>query len=303
VASQRIARILAQRNEQSMRDKDLSSSVLVHGNSARKSAPNGSDSGSDRIALIVRDSFWLQATWEVTQAVVQRAAAAMAEQWHTARPILRVYRVSDGAGANATDQWLRDIPIHGGVNTWYIDVDKPGDRYRVVIGYLADSGRLFSIARSNLVETPQPGACDMIEGHWKDIAEDYERIYALSGGSQAGGDLKAIFEDRLQRTMHDNVFGAGADVALRRERDLPFTVDAELIVFGKTLPGSSVSLAGEPVRLQPDGSFTVRVELPDRRQVLPIVASSRDGIRQRTTVIAVERNTKVMDSIVVDEDE
>ena len=227
----------------------------------------------------------------------------MAEHWHSARPVLRVFRVTDGAGANATEQWWRDISIHGGVNTWYIDVDKPGNRYRVVIGYLSDSGRLFTIARSNLVETPQPGSCDMIEGHWKDIAEDYERIYAISGGNDAEGDLKSMFEDRLQRPMSDVSFGAGADVILRRDRDLPFKVDAELIVFGKTVPGTSVTLAGEPVRLHADGSFTVRVELPDRRRVLPVVASSRDGIRQRTTVIAVERNTKVMESVTMDEDE
>jgi hypothetical protein len=39
------------------------------------------------------------------------------------------------------------------------------------------------------------------------------------------------------------------------------------------------------------------MELPDRRQVLPVVACSRDGMRQRTTVIAVERNTKVMEPV------
>jgi hypothetical protein len=37
--------------------------------------------------------------------------------------------------------------------------------------------------------------------------------------------------------------------------------------------------------------------MPDRRQVLPIVACSRDGSEQRTTVLAVERNTKVMEPL------
>ncbi|MEZ6091169.1 MAG: hypothetical protein R3C05_24740 [Pirellulaceae bacterium] len=39
------------------------------------------------------------------------------------------------------------------------------------------------------------------------------------------------------------------------------------------------------------------MELPDRRQVLPVVACSPDGLQQRTTVVAVERNTKVMEPI------
>jgi hypothetical protein len=54
-------------------------------------------------------------------------------------------------------------------------------------------------------------------------------------------------------------------------------------------------LAGEPVQLGPDGSFTARVSLPDRRRVLPVVASSRDGVQERTIVLAIERNTKVME--------
>jgi uncharacterized protein len=32
-----------------------------------------------------------------------------------------------------------------------------------------------------------------------------------------------------------------------------------------------------------------------RQQVLPVVASTADGVEQRTIVIAVERNTKVLE--------
>jgi hypothetical protein len=39
------------------------------------------------------------------------------------------------------------------------------------------------------------------------------------------------------------------------------------------------------------------MSMPDRRQLLPIVASSRDGTQQRTIVLAVERNTKVMEPV------
>ena len=60
-------------------------------------------------------------------------------------------------------------------------------------------------------------------------------------------------------------------------------------------------VAGRPVKLQADGSFTVRMELPDKRQVLPVTAESRDGFRQRTTVVAVERNTKVMEPVELDD--
>ena len=72
-------------------------------------------------------------------------------------------------------------------------------------------------------------------------------------------------------------------------------VDAEMIVYGVTQPGSYVTLQGEPVKVQPDGTFRVRVDLPNKRQVLPIIASTADGVERQTVVLAVERNTKSME--------
>jgi hypothetical protein len=89
-------------------------------------------------------------------------------------------------------------------------------------------------------------------------------------------------------------YGTGQD----RRNQFDFEVDAELIIFGTTRPDATVTLKGEPVKLRPDGSFTVRMHLPDKRQVLPVVASSADGIESRTVVLAVERNTKTMEPIV-----
>jgi hypothetical protein len=73
-----------------------------------------------------------------------------------------------------------------------------------------------------------------------------------------------------------------------------------MIIYGCTRPDAHVQLSGEPVKLRSDGSFTVRLAMPDRRQVLPVVASSSDGMEQRTIVLAIERNTKVMEPYVRD---
>jgi hypothetical protein len=42
------------------------------------------------------------------------------------------------------------------------------------------------------------------------------------------------------------------------------------------------------------------MSLPDRRQVLPVTSSSSDGMTQQTVVLAVERNTKVMEAVLRD---
>ena len=76
---------------------------------------------------------------------------------------------------------------------------------------------------------------------------------------------------------------------------MPFSVDAELLVYGVTDPSAHVTLQGEPVPLRADGSFSVRMGLAERRQVIPVIASSSDGVEQRTIILAVERNTKVLE--------
>ncbi len=68
-------------------------------------------------------------------------------------------------------------------------------------------------------------------------------------------------------------------------------------IHGTTHPDAQVTLQGAPLKLRPDGTFSVRLELPNRRQVIPLVASTKDGASQRTIVVAVERNTKVMEPI------
>src|SRR6056297_894413 len=279
------------REKQMMRErlKDLSVHVLVGGKAA-----SGNKAGATQAAppQPAKD-----------RASVQRAQAALSELWHTAKPVLRLVSITD-ASANAAEQKVRDIPIHGGVNNWYIDILGEPTRYRVVVGYVvgreSEDQRFYALCRSNIIESPAPNTSDAIDGHWQDIAEDYERVFSLSGGHNEGTakDLREVFEERLRRPMttpDGQRMGDAADISLRRQRELPFEVDAELIVYGSTAQGSTVSLGGEPVKLNEDGTFTLRMELPDRRQVLPVVATSRDGMRQRTTIISVERNTKVME--------
>jgi hypothetical protein len=89
-------------------------------------------------------------------------------------------------------------------------------------------------------------------------------------------------------------------VPVGRDQDFLFSVDAEMIIHGTTSPDAHVTLGGEPIKLREDGSFSVRMNLPDRRQVLPMTSSSRDRSTQQTIVIAIERNTKVMEPLQSD---
>ncbi len=269
---------------------------------------NGQEYEKDRVIVMVRDAYWLHAYWEITRQSVSRARAALGQRWHGAIPVLRLYEMANDNTTSSERKIVRDVQVHGGVNNWYLDVDCPPKSFQVDIGYLAEDGFFLGLARSNVVITPQSGAAGSGDGNWEGVAEDFDRIYALSGGyDETGGqsDLKALFEERLRRPMGSAMvtrFGLGAQSMTRSRHQIPFNVDAELIVHGMTDPRAHVTLKGEPVRLESDGTFSVRLNLPDRRQVLPVVASSADGVEQQTIVLAVERNTKTMEPIIREPD-
>ena len=254
---------------------------------------------SDRLILVVRDAFWMQCYWEITKATVQRAKVAMNGYWHTAKPVLRLLEITSDGNTNSVESIVEEIEIHSGVNNWYVKVASPGKTYRIAIGYIAADHKFHLISKSNQVSPPVSNANES-DDHWTDITNDVEKFYSLSGGFEPNavtGDLQAVFEEKARQPMHAPAFERLGSGINRNGQGFSFQVDAHMIVHGSTDPSASVTVGGEPVRLQNDGTFALRMNLPDKRQVLPVVASSRDGTQQRITVLAVERNTKVMEPV------
>ena len=288
-------KIARQIQEERLREENLKNLALANANSAKQTIPT-----KDRAILIVRDSYWLQAYWEITKETVSRARVALADAWHHAKPIIRVLELSDEGATNTVEKIVKEIPIHGGVRNWYIDVPNPPKRYRIAIGYATADNRFHLITKSNCVQTPAPGS-ESCDDNWVDIKGDYEKYYAMSGGYESKPDnseLQFVFESKIRRPINAPAFvRLGSGIGGMFEREFPFEVDAQMVVFGSTIPQANVTIGGEPVKVKEDGTFSVKMALPDKRQVLPVVASSRDGTEQRTTVLAVERNTKVMEPI------
>jgi len=260
----------------------------------------------DRIVTSVRDPYWLHTYWELSRATLGRAQAAMGQDWHSARPILRLFDVTSEDTTSNAERVVRDIPIHGGVNNWYIDVTDPPRSYRVDVGYLSRQGRFFVLARSNVVTTPRVGCAEMLDEHWASVDDQYQTIFKQSAnGSTVSSDLQEVFEERLRRPMTPlnlTTLGTGA-LHAGNGRTFRFEVDAELIVYGTTDPNAKLTLQGEPVKVRPDGSFRARFSLPDNRQIIPAVCSSPDGVEERTVVLAIERNTKELEPMIHDGNE
>jgi uncharacterized protein len=261
------------------------------------------DPNKDRLILMVRDPFWLHAFWDITRKSVERAKASLAGNWHTAKPVLRLLRNEDNSTTSNSENVYKDIEIHGGVRHWYLEIEAPGSTFRLLLGYVYANNRFHELARSNPVTPPIPGSPDSTDDHWADLSKDADRVYALSGGHQddsGSHELQQMMQDKLKKPIGNpslTQFGSGAEGSLRRMKNFHLELDAEMVVFGNTHPSAVLTVGGEPVSVRSDGSYSTRVALPNSRQVLTVTSKSRDGLDEQTVVIAVERNTKVMEPL------
>lgn len=271
-------------------DKDLSVKTSKTGGPVR-----------DQILLTGPDPFWLHAQWQLSVQAVQRAEAALGQDWHGAKPIIRVFDVTSQDTTSTSEAPIRDIVVHGGCHHWYIDVPQPPRSYRADIGYLSRRGTFFVLARSNVITPPKAGNTESLDDNWGTALDEKtaERLAAAHAGGEPGGVPSPHESDPFHRPSKDAPFGSGA-VLPGKLKKFAFDMDAQLIVFGQTDPTATVSLQNEPVKLRPDGTFTMRFSLPDSRQIIPAVATSSDGMEEQTIVLAIERNTKRLDPMIHD---
>ena len=119
---------------------------------------------------------------------------------------------------------------------------------------------------------------------------------AVSGRlGQGGGSNQAPCSEgtvAISEISSSALGSPGLDSGLPSE-DFEFRVNAEVVLFGSTRPGSRVTIFGRPVELRSDGSFTFRCALPDGRFEVPMQAVGPQGMDVRQAVLTLARQTEV----------
>lgn len=245
--------------------------------------------GDHHIFVMVRDPYWLFTYWELR---CDRSAEILESQGANAEescPVLRVYDLTEG-GAHSD---YFDIALSENSHNWYVRVSA-NRSYAVEVGRLLRDGRFIALARSNQVRTPRDAMSEIIDERWVGI--DFERMYALSGGWQAGrssADLKRMMEERLWGSITS---GSGAmsgrpESSIEGPRSFRFELNCELVVYGSTEPDALVTIEGKPVKLSPDGTFRLQVALPDGIYRFSTTARSADGLEVRNLTPVIQRTT------------
>jgi hypothetical protein len=243
------------------------------------------------------DPCWVHVRWTLSRDTLNRAEAALGVQWHHSLPVLRVLDITGDDAGSSTQTRVCDVEIHGDVDHWYLPVDPAPRRYRIQIGYRAPNGMFFVMAQSNRVQTPRPGAHSLQTRMRKGGQRAGSHEVAVDLEKRPTYDLRALPTAKLPVTR---VVLAGNDpeageIEVPSEPPVELSLHAELILHGSTDPQVELKLLGERIPVSRDGTFSQRFTLPEGRQVIDAVATTRNGCHQRTIVLGIERNTKELE--------
>jgi len=252
-----------------------------------------SEYGQDKLVLLVRDPRWIYAYWELTSQTLDKFKKELGNAFSGARRTLRVYDISniifDGNNAHR----FFDIQVNEYANNWYIDAGGPGRSWCVDLGLLLSDGRFITILRSNTVQTPLDGPSWITDEEWMIPEDMFSRLYGMGFGfGQSSAVGKKNWSQRGILTSPGLASMASPVKKAQEARKFWLSVDAELIVYGATETDAKVSVQGRPIKLRPDGTFTLRFALPDGRQVIPVKAVSSDNKEVKVITPIVTREIK-----------
>ena len=248
---------------------------------------------------MVRDPWWLYAYWEI-QPGTERAARSqlLPQEVVGLQSILRVHDVTgiDFPAQNAHQTF--DISLSGLATNWYLHTNAPGRSFIVEIGLLTSPGRFLLLARSNRVTAPRFGPSDVIDELWMSTDDEYWKLFGVAGGVGMGSSAMEVRRVLEQKMFSPGLFSPGLFSPTKAPKDRRFglAVHAELVLYGTTDSKARVSVQGQPIRVRPDGTFSLRVALPDGTQAIPVEAVSPDESEAKKVTSTVTRATQAESS-------
>ena len=250
--------------------------------------------GIDAVVLLIKDPLWMHSYWDLSGGRVNELKAqCVSEIIDSSRMVLRVKDVTSKNPDNPNNFYDIDIPY--GAKNWYINVPTPNRNYCVELGFITRNGDYILIVRSNTVSIPRDDVSDLVDEEWMSI-DYYDKMYALSGGVKTGlssADLRRLVKHHLEKMAASGGVPSSHILAGRPIKDRSFflVVNTELIVYGQTVPDAKLTIQGAPTKLNADGTFSIRFNLPDGQQVIPVTSVSSDDIDKITITPVVNKET------------
>lgn len=255
-----------------------------------------SDISEDSFVLDMIDPFWIHATWCLRRKTVERAKIGMGQYWYSARPMLRINVLNDGDfGTGGRFQHLRDVLIHGHVNHWFIPVSDPPATFVVELGYFCPvQKKFYGLLKSNVVSTPQVRSAlryeKSAEVAWMTVCN--LQPAKLPAWSPKNHNLYKRWSEKASKTLAADSSTLKVEAPEVTTEEFPLRVTTEMVLYGSTTPDSQVTMNSEWVAVQPDGTFMMRIEVPEHGHQT-ITINSVNHKENRQMVLTVSRTTNV----------
>jgi hypothetical protein len=113
--------------------------------------------------------------------------------------------------------------------------------------------------------------------------EAYWRLFGSSTGVGIGSS-QAGWSALLAQQLSSGGWSSGSLFMPQRQtavRGFWFRLNTDLVIHGATEPRSTVTVQGQPVAVRRDGTFSLRLALPDGTQQVAIEVTSADGRHTR----------------------
>lgn len=268
--------------------------------------------GDTKIALMPRDPLWMFVYWEISDSAKQYFAQKFSDDFVENSLALRVYDVTDiifdGTNANR----FFDIRVSDRLESWYINVGEFNRVWCVDLGYVLKDGGFQTITRSNVLALPRYGVCPEEDTQWASYKMFDNNFMEIIGNTSASFVNLTHKEFETEQT-----WGAKLDNSNLFKTPLPTSnffakpyrppmkksnaeggdlfwlkADAEIIIYGATCPGASVTICGRPVPLEEDGSFATKFYLPDSTEHYVVEAVSSNGSYTKRILFEINKQTK-----------
>lgn len=274
------------------------------------------DHHDGRMVLLVRDPNWLYCYWDLTDTQARKL-------WRGANAVLRVVELQGAEGHREVQRFA----VPPGARSWYIKLDTAGKTHRCELGLTGEGDDFDLLVYSNLSTSPpdrlarvlqsryiqhKPAApfaqgADTKQGHDKTPTlttpgkhEEDLMLHSLADGPGLDSEAaRKALAQRLEAGLASEVLQsqihAEGSAHMQAETDNDgywLWADADIIIYGATVPGSHVTLRDIPIPLDESGRFSARFALPDGELDMPVVGTSPRRTFRKRVRIRVERQTE-----------
>jgi hypothetical protein len=272
--------------------------------------------GGQQLALRIYDVTEINLEYQSPHSIQEYPCDELAREWYLPLPVSDRDYVVDIGYRCADGRWLvlaRSAPVHvppvypsDWIEDYFVTVNFDEDlRGKTVLELVPPAKRMAATAASGST-------------YGNAI---YDEIFGMAQGAEAQrvagslyGSMQAV--PFAEQSISSYVFpsgvgmwavptvsgltmsGAGmsgvgfsASAVPIRPRQFWLIADAELIVYGATEPDATVTIGGQPIKLNPDGTFRFQMSFQDGLIDYPIMAVAADGEQTRSIHMKFNRET------------